>query len=60
VIQGGGTHGELTLAYEHRMPVYLVLGMPMEKVSSWIVGCTTEVFSSFDELKQFFKQNTIE
>ncbi len=53
VIQGGGTHGELTLAYEHEMPVYLVLGMPVEKVSSWIIGCTTEVFESFDELKQF-------
>ncbi len=33
-IRGGGTHGELTLAYEHGFPVYLVLGMPIEKVSS--------------------------
>ena len=62
VIQGGGTHGELTLAYEHALPVYLVLGMPIEKVSSWIIGCTTEVFSNFDELKLFlsskvFKNN---
>jgi hypothetical protein len=53
VIQGGGTHGELTLAYEHNLPVYLVLGMPLEKVSSWIVGCTTEVFQNFDDLKQY-------
>jgi len=57
VIQGGGTHGELTLAYEHKMPVYLVLGMPLEKVSSWIVGCTTEIFSSFEEMKQFLIKN---
>lgn len=57
VIQGGGTHGELTLAYEHKMPVYLVLGMPLEKVSSWIVGCTTEIFSSFEEIKQFLLKN---
>jgi len=53
VLPGGGTHGELTLAYEHDMPVYLVLGMPLAKVSSWIVGCTTEIFQSFEELKQF-------
>ena len=53
VIHGGGTHGELTLALEHNMPVYLVLGMPLEKVSSWIVGCTTEVFLNFDDLKQY-------
>ena len=53
VIPGGGTHGELTLAYEHKMPVYLVLGMPIQKVSSWIIGCTTEVFDSFDALKKY-------
>ena len=56
VIQGGGTHGELTLAYEHKMPVYMVLGMPLEKVSSWIVGCTTEIFESFQELQEYFSQ----
>jgi len=54
VIPGGGTHGELTLAYEHKMPVYLILGMPLEKVASWIVGCTTEIFSNFEEMKQYF------
>lgn len=59
VLPGGGTHGELTLAYEHNMPVYLVLGMPMEKVASWIVGCTTEIFSSFEEMKQFLSKNAI-
>lgn len=53
VLPGGGTHGELTLAYEHKMPVYLVLGMPMEKVASWIVGCTTEIFANFEELKLY-------
>ncbi|MCF7807152.1 MAG: hypothetical protein K9M49_06770 [Candidatus Marinimicrobia bacterium] len=53
VKQGGGTHGELTLAYEHKMPVYLVLGMPIAQVPSWIIGCTTEVFENFDDLKQF-------
>jgi len=53
VIYGGGTHGELTLAYEHQLPVYLVLGMPLKRVSSWIVGCTTQIFQDFDELKLF-------
>ncbi len=53
VLGGGGTHGELTLAYEHKLPVYLVLGMPLEKVSSWIIGCTSEVFESFDDLQQY-------
>ena len=57
VLPGGGTHGELTLAYEHKMPVYLVLGMPIEQVSSWIVGCTTEIFQDFVSLKKYLQLN---
>ncbi|MCF7823778.1 MAG: hypothetical protein K9N35_06350 [Candidatus Marinimicrobia bacterium] len=60
VIQGGGTHGELTLAYEHKMPVYLVLGMPLENVSSWIVGCTTEIFQNFEDLRQYLASGHIQ
>jgi len=57
VIQGGGTHGELTLAYEHKLPVYMVLGMPLENISSWIIGCTTEIFKNFDDLQQYLLVN---
>lgn len=53
VLPGGGTHGELTLSYVHGHPVYMVLGMPIEEVSSWIVGCTTEIFEDFDSLKTY-------
>jgi len=53
--RGAGTQGELTLAHRMGIPVYLVLGMPLEKVSGWILGCATEVFENFDELKQFLR-----
>ena len=53
--QGAGTAGELTLAYYHGVPVYMVLAMPREKVSSWAIGCATEVFDSFDSLKEFLR-----
>ncbi len=53
VLNGGGTHGELTMAYYHRIPVYMVSTIPREKMSSWIVGCSTEVFDNFEELKDF-------
>ncbi len=33
----------------------LVLGMPQEKVSGWILGCATEVFDNFVELKAFLR-----
>ena len=55
--RGAGTQGELTLAHHRRIPVYLVLGMPLERVSGWILGCATEVFSNFEELKQHLASN---
>jgi hypothetical protein len=44
--RGAGTQGELTLAHRAGIPVYLVLGMPLEQVSGWILGCANRVFSS--------------
>lgn len=49
--RGAGTQGELTLAHRMGIPVYVVLGMPLEKVSGWILGCATEVFTDFEQLK---------
>jgi hypothetical protein len=56
VTQGGGTHGEMTIAYLHDIPVYMVLGLPQSEVSSWILGCTTEIFPDFESLKKFLKE----
>lgn len=56
VRDGGGTHGEVTVAYRCHIPVYIVLGMPFSKVSAWILGCSTELFNSFEELKEFLEK----
>ncbi len=56
VLPGGGTHGELTMAFWHHIPVYLVSHIPLPEMSSWIVGCTTEIFFNFEDLKQFLRQ----
>lgn len=53
VLNGAGTHGELTMAYYQGIPVYMVSTLPREKMSSWIIGCTSELFDSFDELRKF-------
>lgn len=55
--KGAGSHGELTVAHRRGIPVYLVLGMPLEQVSGWILGCATEVFSSFAEAEEFFQNH---
>lgn len=49
--KGAGTQGELTVAHRRGIPVYLVTELPVEQVSGWILGCATEVFPSFDDLK---------
>jgi nucleoside 2-deoxyribosyltransferase len=54
--RGAGTSGELTAAYRYGKPVYLVAGMPVEKISGWILGCSTRVFTSFDELSFYLAQ----
>jgi hypothetical protein len=51
VMKGGGTHGEVTMAYYKNVPVYLVNQVSMEDLSGWIMSCSTEIFNTFDKLK---------
>ncbi len=53
--RGAGTQGELTFAHRARIPVYLVLGMPVGEVSGWILGCASHVFESFEQLQSFLR-----
>ncbi len=48
--RGAGTQAELTLAHRLGLPVWLVLGQPVEQTSGWILGCATEIFSGFAPL----------
>ncbi len=56
VLHGAGTHGELTLAFWHNIPVYVVSYIPVERMSSWIIGCSTELFTDFNQLQEFLRQ----
>jgi len=53
--RGAGTQGELTLAYSRGIPVYLVTTVPVAQISGWILGCATEVFTSFEQLKEHLR-----
>lgn len=54
VLKGAGTQAELTFAHRLGIPVYLVAAMPIERISGWILGCSTEVFTGFEQLQSFF------
>ena len=51
--RGGGTAAEITLAYRLGKPVYLVLGMPRDAASGWVLAAAAEVFQDFDSLMAF-------
>lgn len=50
---GGGTHAELTAAYRKGIPIYLVTEIPVEKISGWVIACSSKMFPGFDELKSY-------
>jgi len=51
--QSGGTSAELTAAHRKGIPVYLVTSLPVEQVSGWMLGCSDQVFTSIESLKEF-------
>lgn len=51
--QGGGTPAELIAAHRKGIPVYLVTPLPVEEIDMWALGCSDQVFSSVENLKEF-------
>jgi hypothetical protein len=54
--RGAGTGAELTMAYRRGVPVYVVTGMPQGEISGWVLGCASQVFQDFEQLKSFLSQ----
>ena len=55
--RGGGTAAEITIAYRLGKPVYLVLGMPRERASGWILAAADQVFEDFEQLKGYLREH---
>jgi len=53
--KGAGSQGEITFAHRHGIPVYMVLGLPREQVSGWLLGCASEVFEDFGTFESFMR-----
>ncbi|MCK4903666.1 MAG: hypothetical protein KAS35_03170 [Candidatus Marinimicrobia bacterium] len=52
VITGGGTHGEVTMAYYHNKPIYLINQLDNIELSGWIMSCATEIFPDFKSMQK--------
>ena len=57
VFKGAGTHGEVTLAFQHNVPVYLVNQIPLRDLSGWIMACSSEIFKCIEALKVLHLEN---
>ena len=51
--RGAGTKGELTIARFVTKPVYMVTTINLQEIPGWVLGCTSKVFGSFEDLKEF-------
>ena len=56
VLRGGGTHGEVTMAYWIKKPVFIVNSIPIDDMSSWIFSCSDFIFNDFKSLKKKLTQ----
>jgi hypothetical protein len=52
VLSGGGTHGEVTMAYYHNKPIYLINQLINIELSGWIMSCATEIFTEFKSMQK--------
>ncbi len=58
--RGCGSAGEITMAAWAGKPVYLLLDYPRERMSTWMAGCTTAIFTDWNELKESLRRDFIE
>jgi len=56
VLKGGGTHGEVTMAYWIKKPIFIVNNLPIDDMSSWIFSCSDFIFNDFKSLKKKLTQ----
>lgn len=56
VCHGAGTAAEVSIAYLLGIPVYFITPLPMEKVSSWALGCATKIFTNFRQFYRFMRK----
>jgi hypothetical protein len=57
VQHGAGTLAESWEAFREGRPVYLITEFPVEKVPTWLIGETTEMFFNFEDFLTYIKDH---
>ncbi len=58
VQKGAGTLSEAWESFREGKPVYLVTDFPLDKIPTWLIGETTEIFADFDEFLEYVKDHS--
>ncbi len=56
--QGAGTLSEAWESFREGRPIYLVTDFSMEKVPTWLIGETTEIFKDLESLLEYTKDHS--
>ena len=56
--RGAGTLAEAWEAFREAKPVYLITDFPVEKIPTWLIGETTNIFKDFDEFLEHVKDHS--
>jgi hypothetical protein len=56
-----GTYGEATLAFYLNIPVYIITDRSLKplELPSWLVGCSTEIFISWEDYYKFIEKELV-
>jgi len=52
-----GTYGEVTFGYYLHKPIYVVTERDISELHKWLIGCSTMIFYSFEDLVTFLKEH---
>jgi len=55
---GAGTISEGWESFREARPIYLVTEFPLNKLPTWLIGETTQMFSGFEDLLIYLKDHT--
>ena len=56
-----GSYGEMTLAFYLKKPVYIVTKRRLKPINvpKWAIGCSTKIFSNWEDYLAFIKKNWV-
>lgn len=53
--RGGGTHAEVTCAYENDIPIFIMTTIPIREIPGWVQAESTKIFTKWETLYTYLE-----